>query len=252
MDNTDNKSINILFMYICCFKYKEKWEKIKLLNKDSKTPFVILCGKELDKDFELIDNILYLNCDDAYEGLPEKVCCGLSAILKIPQFSNITHILKIDDDNDCNPQEVVDSLINKSHKILNSYDYIGQRLHDEHHIKEIINNDKSRKAYEDSHPEVPKWPHPREWHFGRVNKNCYWFNKRYDGPYVPWADGGCSYILSRKAASLITIENNFNTLIDIRKKAIYEDVFIGLTLKKYNIIPFQHKFFIKGDKPAVN
>lgn len=236
----NTNKINILFMYVCCFKYREKWEKIKILNKGLNIPFIILCGKNMNNDFELLDNILYLNCSDNYEGLPEKVICGLSAIIKIPEFSNITHIIKIDDDNTCNPLNVINKLKNEGSDIINSYDYIGQLVHNENHIENVIFNEKARQLY--------KYPDPRKWHFGKVNEDSYWYNKRYDGNYVPWADGGCSYILSKKAAELITSEYNFSNLINIRKEAIYEDIFIAIILRKHDILPYKYDFLINGDK----
>ena len=65
---------------------------------------------------------------------------------------------------------------------------------------------------------------------------------------VPYADGGCSYVLSRSALRLITNEYGFDQLDTVYKNHIYEDVMIGLLLKKHNVTPHKSIYYISGDK----
>lgn len=89
---------------------------------------------------------------------------------------------------------------------------------------------------------------PRGYHFGRVPKDSYWNNRKYTGKMKPYADGGCSYILSRKAVKEITKQYGFNKLEQVYKDHIYEDMMVGLLLNKVGITPVKHYYFIVGDK----
>ena len=65
----------------------------------------------------------------------------------------------------------------------------------------------------------------------------YWDNEEYNGHYVPWLDGGKSYILSKKAMNYINNEYNFTNLDSLYQNEIYEDLMVAKILYKYNIIP---------------
>lgn len=68
----------------------------------------------------------------------------------------------------------------------------------------------------------------RQWHMGRCGN--FWDKVPYLGEFTPWCMGGFGYIVSRTA--LQKIVPNFNYL-----DHIYEDVYIGLILKKVSIEP---------------
>lgn len=68
----------------------------------------------------------------------------------------------------------------------------------------------------------------RQWHMGRCGN--FWDKVPYLGEFTPWCMGGFGYIVSRTA--LQKIVPNFNYL-----DHIYEDVYIGLILKKVGIEP---------------
>ena len=70
----------------------------------------------------------------------------------------------------------------------------------------------------------------RDWHFNRCSKTSHFYNIPYTGPYTPWCRGGYGYIISRTSINLIKNNDNYN-------KHIYEDLYIALLLKEYNIIP---------------
>ena len=68
----------------------------------------------------------------------------------------------------------------------------------------------------------------RQWHMGRCGN--FWDKVPYLGEFTPWCMGGFGYIVSRNA--LEKIVPNFNYL-----DHIYEDVYIGLVLKKAGLEP---------------
>lgn len=68
----------------------------------------------------------------------------------------------------------------------------------------------------------------RQWHMGRCGN--FWDKVPYLGEFVPWCMGGFGYVVSRNA--LEKIVPNFNYL-----DHIYEDVYIGLILKKVGVEP---------------
>ena len=86
--------INLLVMVISCKKNASLWNKILKRNVENT---IIVCGDKLTSDYYLNDKILYVNCHDGYGGLPEKVVCALTAIVNIKKYDNITHVMKIDD-----------------------------------------------------------------------------------------------------------------------------------------------------------
>ena len=72
----------------------------------------------------------------------------------------------------------------------------------------------------------------RKWHIGKCSNNSYFYDKPYNGIFVPWCKGGYGYILSRK--SLEYISQTGDNIID---NIIYEDVYIGIILNNNNIYP---------------
>ena len=90
-------NFNPLIMVISCQKEKNLWdgisEQLRSFNH------VILCGGYHSSDYIFKKNILYLNCNDFYDGLPEKVIGGLLVILKEEKFSKVSHVIKMDSNN---------------------------------------------------------------------------------------------------------------------------------------------------------
>lgn len=212
-------NINLLVVYLSCFKNKKIWQKLKDNKLDN---YIIIVGKKMEKDYELIDNILYLNCNDLYDGLPEKMVSCFNFILNDKKYKNITHILKIDDHDNKISKNTVNN-IKKFKNILNTYDYIGQKI-----------NEGSNGI--------------RKWHFKKLSGESRWYRKEYKGKFVDWIDGGCSYILSRKSINYINSVYNLNNLEELRNNEIYEDLMIAKVLKKFNIIPHKINYGVKGDK----
>lgn len=68
----------------------------------------------------------------------------------------------------------------------------------------------------------------RQWHMGRCGN--FWDKVPYLGEFTPWCMGGFGYVVSRSALEKITPNYNY---ID----HIYEDLYLGLMLKKVAIKP---------------
>ena len=211
--------IKLLVIFLSCKKNKHTWDKIKELNLDN---YLIITGKNMNENYKLENNILYMNCNDLYDGLPEKIIFMINYILNQKNYSNITHVLKIDDhDNKINNNTI--NLINKYKEIINSYDYIGQKINTG---SKII----------------------KRWHFKKLSEKSRWYRKEYNGDYTPWADGGCSYILSRRSMNYINSIYNLDNLEELRNYHIFEDLMVALVLKKFNIKPHKLTYGVKGDK----
>jgi len=203
----DNK---ILVIILSCKKNKNLWEtKLKEVNNS-----IIICGdNNISEPYILNNRILYLKCNDLYDGLPEKIICMIDAILNISKFKNITHILKTDDHDNFLEKHVIEKL--KKSLELKIYPYIG-------------NN-------------IQKIEGKRDYHFGKVPEKSFWYKRPYTGKYVPWAKGGNGYILNRNAMKVINKKYNYNNLKEVRKNHIYEDIMISTALNEKNIYPIKKR-----------
>ena len=203
----------MLVVFMSCKKNNNLWKKI--LNVDINS--IIFYGNpEINEPFTYNNRILTLKCNDTYDFLPVKVYLMVKAILEIPEFSDITHILKIDDWD----TKIDDDIDNKI-KGLDLSDYCGQKLNNQ-------------------------YVGDRRWHFNKCPIDSIWNNKEYDGKYIPWIDGGCGYILSRNAMNLISNTNMSES--EICNNFIYEDLMISLMLHSNNIFPQEIRQVITGDK----
>lgn len=203
-------NINILTVVVSCKKYENLWPKI--IDSNLKN-YIILCGGADEN--KLIDNILYLKCDDNYIGLAEKMMCAFKFITESNFFSSVTHILKIDDNNVKISYETIEHISTKYKDILNQHDYIGQYLFG------------------------PPNRLNRKHHYGRVSEDSIWYNKEYTGDWVPFFSGGETYILSKKSLEILSREVNEYI------KYPFEDVMIAMVLNKYNIKPYKFNYGVK-------
>ena len=209
--------MNTLFIRVSCQKEREIWPRFR----QHRYPQVIICGDpELGTNYKLDDDVLYVRCEDTWDRLPEKMIAAFDAVLSIPEFNGYDRFLKLDSDNgvrnSCKINEYPD---------IQEHDYVGQRVYD---MKTRYN--------------------PRDSHFRRVSESSYWHNRKYRGPMYPYADGGTSYVLSRYALEVITSQYNFSNLSQVHKEHIYEDMMMGVLLKRHNIVPHQCYYYIAGDK----
>ena len=203
----------ILTVFMSCKKNNNLWEKLLNININS---IIFYANPEIDEQFTYKNRILTLKCNDTYDFLPVKVYLMIKAILEISEFNDIEYILKIDDWD-----TKIDNDIYNKIKDIKLSEYCGQLLHNSY------NGDRS-------------------WHFNKCPIDSIWYNKLYGGNYVPWIDGGCGYILSRKAMNIIS--NTNISEFEIHKNFIYEDLMISLILHKNNIYPSQIRQIIIGDK----
>ena len=202
--------VNLLVVVISCHKHSAKWDAI--LNKGIQNLIIVIGGPTLYLD----DQVLQVACCDKYESLPEKIICMVEYIIKSEKFKHITHILKIDDNDAFFTQDHIDKIVEL--KELQEYDYIGQQIN-------IANN--------------PKIHMVRRYHIDKVQRGSRWYHKPYDGDFTNWADGGCSYILSRYAMECINMVYKSNELQDIGENEILEDVMVAKILRTHNIFPKQ-------------
>lgn len=156
---------------------------------------IFYCGQDLKlKD----KTIIHLECNDFYEGLPNKIH-NICQFINSSYLKNYySHIYKIDATNK----------IKKIVPIVDNQDYYGFILYNQNVVE-----------------------FRRRYHFGRCSKDSLWNTKRYDGEFVPYCAGGYGYVLSSKAIECIA--NNPNN----DNEDIYEDLYVAQTLKKCNIKP---------------
>lgn len=129
--------------------------------------YVIVCGNS-SKNY--IDNhILYLHCDDTYEGLPDKIHKMFAYL-----YNNQTeyeYYAKLD------RLTIIKNPLNISNM---TGDYCGSWVK----VKNGFDGD-------------------RLWHKNKCSPNSIWNNKPYPGEFIPWCRGW-GYFLSRKAAGIIS------------------------------------------------
>lgn len=196
----------IFKVFVCCHKYIHRAKDIKArVNKWNLGDYLIFVGGEEEKHLE--ENIIQLKCRDLYEDLPEKMFAIYRYLADNGYTDKYDYFWKIDDDIDFN----------------------------------IWNDDRERQlsnCLKDDYCglKVLTKPGKRGWHIGRTREDSPWHNKRYNGRYVPWADGGSTYFLSSKA---LNKWKSFYELSDIRYHHIYEDLAVALFLEKCNISPIE-------------
>lgn len=204
-------AIKLLTVVLSCKKHEDLWQKILQRNIPN---LIILSGGF--EETRLDGHILQLKCNDLYEGIPEKIILAYEFIYKNIEF---THILKVDDhDTEFTSEQITNIQVNFKN-ILDTKDYIGQRL----------NSGEGN----------------RKWHIKKVSDNSQWKKKEYTGKYKPWLGGGETYILSKNAIHCILSKYNELTLDILRTSEIYEDIMISKILFENKIYPFELNYGIK-------
>ena len=192
-----------LALVTSCAKEVDKWDDISIPGMDH----LIVCGNpDLEANYILEGSVLYVKCRDTYDGLPEKIISALNAFEELYPKDAYTHILKIDSDA-----------------------YIGEEF--DLNVPQVFENDYvGRVKFKQG---------SRHYHFGRVDIDSYWFNRRWGGDFSPFICGGSSYVLSTKAVSVITSHYGFDEVHNdvVYKEHITEDSMIGIILNKGGIKP---------------
>jgi len=213
--------IRILVVVLSCQKYSNLWPEI--LNRGIRD-IVILCGGN-EKESYMENKIIYLKCNDLYDGLPEKMVCAIDFILKQPEFSSVTHILKADDHDTKFNKEHIDNLEQRHSNILNTHDYIGQQIWD-----------------------YGNYLH----HIGRVPLYSFWNNRKLEDSSRPFCSGNATYILSKKAMMCVNNNFNINNLDFLRKTYVLEDTMMANILYTENIKPFKLNYGISYTEEVPN
>jgi len=209
--------MKILVTVLSCHKNWNLWNTIK--KNIPKDLIIFSYSPKQENWYDEKERILYLNCRDTYECLPEKIICMIDQVLNNQKFDKYTHILKIDDYEAMNlTQDKINNLYN--YKIIKNNNYIGQN--------KLYYTDESNCYY----------------HYGKVSENSSWHNKKYRGSFVPWLNGGRSYILSKHAMKCIQFIYNSSNLDKVYKYEIYEDLMIAKLLYKFNIFPIELNYHI--------
>jgi hypothetical protein len=173
------KNISLNEKYLYCFicnktTKPEQFIRIKKMMINLDLPYIICIGGYKRNFYDINNNIIFLNCDDKYCGLPDKVVKLFRFIVKNPVFDNFTHFVKLDED----------MIIHKP--IDKVADYLG-------YVQYTEGN--------------------RNYHIGKC-KGYKWNNIPYNGRYVPWCLGGRGYMISRKSAKIISNINTENDMLE--------------------------------------
>lgn len=216
--------MKILVAVLSCNKHQHLWSNISSKGIEN---LIIFTGDSEKTFYDEKTKVLHLKCDDKYEGLPEKMVIMMEYVLHSQKFSDVTHIIKIDDHDNVFTSENIENLYNIPE--LKEYHYVGQK----HNAQTF-------------YPWT--WHAGNKWHLGKVTKDCFWHEKYYTGGYLPWLDGGCSYILSKEAMQCITSWYNSSNIQELRETEIFEDVMMAKILYHHDILPKQINYNIIGDK----
>jgi len=198
MDSTSSTS-SLLYIF---FTHKLNIDKVydritNMMKQYNSDDFIIVQGGFEYDSYDKDKNILNIQCNDKYEGLPEKVFKTYKYLIDSQDFNTYTHFFKLDEDM------IINNLITKD--VYNNINFGGK-------INICIGKGM------------------RDWHFGKCSPDHYYNTKEYEGIYVPWCLGGYGYIISRYAINLIQNDTKYF-------EHIYEDLYIAIILLENNISP---------------
>ena len=166
----------ILYVFISCNSRIDKnYNRItNMMDKLNCDNYIIVTGGNTENKYLKDKHLLEIECNDYYEGLPEKMIKTFKFINENELFKKFTHFCKVDDDI------IMNQLI--STDILN--DYCGK--------VENLNISPDRR-----------------WHINRCSINSKFNTTEYTGRYVPWCAGGHGYIVSRKSLNILASEKKY-------------------------------------------
>lgn len=174
MNNNNSKILYIFFTHKLNFNNVYTKIQTMMFNLNNKN-YIIIKGIDLETYYDKDNQVLNINCNDKYEGLPEKVLKTFQYIVNNIEFNNYNYFFKLDDDM------IINKLINEND--IKNYNYCG---------KVNVNYDGNRK-----------------WHIGKCSTNSKFNTMEYKGNYIPWCLGGYGYIISRNAINLIKNNTNY-------------------------------------------
>lgn len=165
----------LLYIFVSCkSRIEQCYPRItNMMNELKNNNYIIVTGGHDEYKYSNDKHLLEINCNDYYEGLPEKVIKTYKFIYESGLFNNFTHFCKLDDDI------VIRQTINTS--LLT--EYCGK-------VNSNMNGN-------------------RKWHINRCSKDSLFNTREYSGPYVPWCLGGCGYIISRNILKILADDTNY-------------------------------------------
>jgi hypothetical protein len=205
---------------ISCERYKDRWPRIQAMFAALHwSDYWIVTGRpDLSTTHEVDGQHLYLQCDDTYEALPVKLTRLCQAFASDTLWESCEYLWKVDDDVGIMSSFALSNLQSG----LQGADYAGASVQCE--------------------------KGNRRWHLSKCSATgtSKWKCKAYDGLYVPWAKGGFSYCLSKKAASVVGSVTSEPEWVDkVLNDDIYEDLAVAKVLLRHNIHPVELSYMMQ-------
>lgn len=168
-----------LLCFVSCKNSIERYYPsiVSMMKQLGSADYVVAVGGHLEPFYDPRTKILQLDCNDSYEGLPEKVVKLCQFFNGNMEFSSYSHLCKLDDDM------WVKSL--PDNRLLKS-DYAGR---------------------------VKRFFCDRKYHWGKCSFGSDWNSREYRGEYTPFCLGGHGYVLSRKASLWVARARNLENEI---------------------------------------
>ena len=123
--------MKLLYLF---FTHQKNLEKIYHNKKKYLDFSIIICG-DSETRYNKEKNILFIECNDLYEGLPEKIIKAFKFIVESSLFSKYTHFVKLDED-----MHIINYM---PHQALKYIDYGGKDIGVEHPENPIIQKDEN-------------------------------------------------------------------------------------------------------------
>ena len=221
-----NISENTLLAIRVSYKGEQhKWDSFRRQNLKGSRQIIICGDEELDANYKLTDDVLYLKCKDNWEDLPEKMIAAYSAIREMKEFEKYDTFLKLDADvisnSNFNPYQLI--------QITSECNYVGAVLR---------RPNKSQKGL---------------YHLSKsISPNSAWYGVPYTSKEFlscKFCAGGKGYLLSRESLNVICKKYNFTNLSAVKYRFIYEDAMIAILLSENNIKPTITNLSLKDTNP---
>jgi len=203
--------MNLLYLFISCEKKKHLHIHIEymcyLLGIKN---YYIIIGTEGESYID--DHKLFINCNDHYEGLSEKVLNTLQYIHDHEKSFDFDYVIKIDDDIYLNNLLFLNSIVDNDYIIHNKLNTstMSTTWHMNKCNDSILNK---------THCHINDF----------ISENNLESVKDFD-----FGNGGSIYLLSKKAVDVIC---NFS-YVDVCKKFMYEDIIVSYILNIHGIQPY--------------
>ncbi len=182
------------YVFVGCQARRDRWARIHRMMAGQGAAYRIVYAGPAPAAPAHPNEIHLLGCRDTYEALPEKVVMACRYLATLP----FEIFAKLDDD-------MVVSVAATPTRAADG-DYSGTVLRTEG---------------------------TRIWHQGKCTPGSPWNERRYEGAFVPWCEGGSGYLLSKRAVQIVSgIDTD-----GLGEVEIYEDLMVAKALRRYGIYP---------------